>query len=198
MRLIGTCITLFFILNFHVSLAVANDLNKVLELTEKYIKICQTDNIDSVISSMVADGSVSTSRNQQRQVLTKIIGKWQLVVEPTWGSLPLQQQAGLKNYFLCNISASVKSGSSINFSYLENDLLPLMSKHFGTPNSLNTLPNSSVINGATWCQTEKGAMELRAVNPKQRPVSKKEEPDIINQFKIQLIVFDLRAHSMCG
>ena len=177
---------LLFTLSFSIHSVAADGIKEVLDLTEKYIKLCQTDDIKHVMPSLVADGLNKPSRGSTP---TKTIDDWEFEVEiPGQGFkmwLSHQQSAGINPPFICNISASLKSGDTRDFSFIKSDFLPLMINIFGAPTRTETHPKKSEIYHAQWCQTPKGGMELSAVNPQvKRWANAGQGADVVNVFRI--------------
>lgn len=63
MKAVFVTLMFLFSISFSAQSNAAAGLNEVLELTEKYIGLCQTDDINDVLTNLIADGSMLMSRN---------------------------------------------------------------------------------------------------------------------------------------
>lgn len=165
----------------------ASGTEEIMKLTEKYIKICRTNDINTITPSLIADGLNKEPRSSLPP--KKKVGDWEFHVDvPKSKAHILQQEKNgrIETPFYCKIVAMLKSGNDqSDLSYVKSHFVPTLNKHLGTPTK--TEDHSKNLYTALWCETSTAGMELRA---KSQPENPRSSTIRNNTFTIGMSVFN--------
>lgn len=187
MRNIAKISILLIMLSLSAPSLAASGTEEIMTLTEKYLKICRTNDIHTITPSLIADGLNKEPRSSL--LPKKKVGDWEFHVEVSKSKAHILQQeknGRIKTPFYCKIVAMLKSGNDqSDLSYVKSHFVPTLNKHLGVPTK--TEDNSKNLHTALWCETSTAGMELRAKSQAENPRSSTIRNNI---FTIGMSVFN--------
>ncbi len=161
---------------------------EVIKLTEKYLKLCRTEDRSTITPSLISDGLHKPPRTHKAP--TKSLGDWgfQVEIRDSNAYLNLQKSTGrLEEPFACRIIATIKSDNDQpDLSFGKSHFIPLLTEHLGMPTKSEN--NSKNLHTALWCETPTAGMELRAKSQSEG-TPRNPSPTRINTFTIGMSVF---------